>query len=78
MHTECDVTADGNHVYSSQPLLGRRDDIALEIVARQLQEKISRSASSKPSVLAIALKENSDHLLQTILAVMENDEIKLW
>lgn len=77
IHTECDITADGNHVYSSQPLLGRRDDLALEILARQLQEKISRS-STKPSILAMALRGNDEETLRTILTVMEHDEIKLW
>jgi hypothetical protein len=56
----CEESPDGNTLYQTKVLLGKREEPILHIYARQIIEKIVTSSTSrKPLVLAISLHKDS-------------------
>ncbi|KAJ7974579.1 Proteasome assembly chaperone 3 [Quillaja saponaria] len=65
-----------NPTFSVSVIFGKRDEPMLVACARQLIEHISCSASSRPLVLSLGLKDHSTETLKAIVsAVIEN---RLW
>jgi hypothetical protein len=63
--------------YETSIMLGKRDDILLQVYARQIIEKISKH-STLPLLLAISLQENGRgvNIFETVLNTIE--EIRTW
>jgi hypothetical protein len=63
--------------YETTVLLGKREDLLLQVYARQIIEKISKH-SNLPLLLAISLQENGRDvsIFETVLNTIE--EIRTW
>lgn len=63
--------------YETSVLLGKRDDLLLQVYARQIIEKISKY-SKLPLLLAISLQENGRdvEIFNNVLNTLE--EIRTW
>jgi hypothetical protein len=68
---------DGSMKYETSVLLGKREDLLLQVYARQIIEKISKY-SNLPLLLAISLQENGRDvgIFETVLNTIE--EIQTW
>lgn len=75
----CEESADGNTLFQTKVLLGKREEPILHIYARQIIEKIvNTSTSRKPLVLAISLHQDTQgaKAMQMILNALF--EINTW
>mmetsp|Transcript_9844 Transcript_9844/g.9947 ORF Transcript_9844/g.9947 Transcript_9844/m.9947 type:complete len:145 (+) Transcript_9844:143-577(+) len=71
---------EGGKLFETQPILGKRDDVILQLYARQIIEKISY-VSTKPLLLAISLKQTENNeseisMMKSILTTLY--EIANW
>jgi hypothetical protein len=74
---EHDMSGDGNHVFSSTGLLGRRDDPMTDLCGRHLGATIAET-SDKPVLLSLSLRNSDTVTLRAVLKVLERDDIRLW
>jgi len=75
----CEESADGNVLFQTKVLLGKRDDPILHIYARQIIEKIvSSSTSRKPLLLSISLQPDSHDAITMQDILNKVFEINTW
>ncbi len=77
IQTEQDLSGDGQPVFSATTLLGHRGDSVVDILARQLSERIGL-VSDKPLLLSLSLKAHDIATLRAILSLLDSSELRLW
>lgn len=70
-----DATFDGHTTYSTNVVLGRRDQPGLDLCARQLVELLGRQGHTKPITLCLGLKDLSPATVREVVAAVREDHV---